>query len=113
MKLPDCPVETTLLFLDDSSKILIVGYLLQGPLRFSQLRERIPKVSETSLRSGLRELAQRGVISGKLVQNQNPDAEYSLTGLGESFSGILAAVEDWGRKQYLAPQPQDIHVKTG
>jgi len=39
--IPKCPVETTLLFLEDRVKIMIVGNLLREPLRLTQLREKM------------------------------------------------------------------------
>ena len=48
MKLPACPVETTLMLIGDKWKVLILRELMGGTQRFGQLKKSIGSVSPVS-----------------------------------------------------------------
>lgn len=96
MNLPDCPVETTLLFLSDKEKVLIVGYLLDGPLRPSVLQKKIGSISKNVMNSRLRELEEMNLIQRKIYEEVPPKVEYFLTDMGYSMKNVIDAMEEWG-----------------
>ena len=60
---PGCPVETTLSFLDGKWKGVILYHLLvDGTLRFSELRRRLQAVTQRMLTKQLRELEEQGLV---------------------------------------------------
>lgn len=101
LKLPNCPIETTLLFLGDRMKILIIGYLMQESLRPSQLKNRIGGISKRLLYNKLKELEVQGVIEQNVIREVGHKVEYSLTELGRSFYEVIFTMKEWG-EQYKA-----------
>ena len=48
-ELPACPVETTLTLISDKWKVLILRDLMNGTMRFGELRKSIGQVSQKVL----------------------------------------------------------------
>lgn len=94
--IPNCPVETALMFLSDRVKIMIVGYLLKESLRPSLLKEKIGFISKNSLNNKLKELESLGVVRRTVIEAVPLRVEYSLTELGKSFYEIISSMEIWG-----------------
>lgn len=95
-KLVGCPVETTLLLINDRWKILILRELLDGTKRFGELRKAIGTVSPKVLTSHLRSMEEDGLVEREIFAEVPPRVEYTLTELGESLKPILDAMKDWG-----------------
>ena len=56
----------------DRWTLLVVDALLDGPLRFSDLQEAIPKVAPNVLSSRLRRLEDQGLVSGARYSDRPP-----------------------------------------
>ena len=69
-ELPACPVETTLTLISDKWKVLILRDLMNGTLRFGELKKSIGHVP--------------------------PRVEYTLTELGYSLKPVMDALWKWG-----------------
>jgi len=95
-KLVGCPVETTLLLINDRWKILILRELLDGTKRFGELRKAIGTVSPKVLTSHLRSMEEDGLVDREIFAEVPPRVEYTLTELGESLKPVLDAMKDWG-----------------
>ncbi|WP_396667631.1 winged helix-turn-helix transcriptional regulator [Microbacterium sp. R86528] len=75
---------------------LIIGKLEQQPHRFGELRRAIPGITQKMLTQTLRRLEQDGlVLRTVLTQMRPPQVEYSLTELGFTVTGPLAAMREW------------------
>ncbi len=92
----NCPVEATLDLIGGKYKALIIWHLSSGKLRFSQLRQRIPKATPKMLTQQLRELESDGLIHREVYPVIPPKVEYSLTETGSTLMPILVAMRDWG-----------------
>ncbi len=79
-------------------KIMIVGNLSAGSLRFSELRRRMPLISQQSLVSQLRELQRDGVVQRHAYAEVQLRVEYSLTALGLHISPLMPSLIAWGYK---------------
>ncbi|HJQ09330.1 MAG TPA: helix-turn-helix domain-containing protein [Candidatus Saccharimonadales bacterium] len=91
-----CPVENTLEILDGKWKILILHYLLEeGTLRFSELKKRLPSVTQKMLTAQLRSLEKRNVVARKVYPVVPPKVEYSLTATGLTLRPIMQAMREW------------------
>ena len=53
-KLPDCPVETTLMLISDRWKVLILRDLFTGTKRFGELKKSLAGVSQKVLTANLK-----------------------------------------------------------
>lgn len=95
-KLRTCPVETTLLLINNRWKILILRELLDGTKRFGELRKAIGTVSPKVLTSHLRSMEKDGLVEREIFAEVPPRVEYTLTELGESLKPILDTMKDWG-----------------
>lgn len=76
--------------------LILWRLLLKGSLRYSQLKNSMPNVSERILILQLRELEQDKLISRKVYPEVPPKVEYSLTALGLSLEPILRSLSEWG-----------------
>lgn len=98
---PDCPIETTLILLNNKWKFLIIRDLLNAPHRFSELRKSIPMISQKVLTKNLRELEESGLLIRTVYPEIPLKVEYSLTELGASLKPVLNSLAKWG-KEYKA-----------
>lgn len=95
-RLPDCPVETTLMLIGDKWKVLILRDLMDGTKRFGELKRSIGSIGQKVLTSQLRDMEQKGLVSRKVYAQVPPKVEYTLTELGKSMSPILDTLANWG-----------------
>jgi DNA-binding HxlR family transcriptional regulator len=95
----NCPVEATLAVIGGRWKSLILWNLCNDTLRFSELKKRMPTITQRMLTNQLRELEQDGVIARKAYAEVPVRVEYSLTARGKSLRPILEALCAWGQKR--------------
>ncbi|OQY20340.1 MAG: transcriptional regulator [Desulfobacteraceae bacterium 4572_35.1] len=93
-----CPVELTLEIIGGKWKALILWHLSYKTLRFSQLKRRLPRVTQKMLTQQLRELERDGVVYREVYPQVPPKVEYSLTGLGSSVVPLLQQMCEWGKQ---------------
>jgi DNA-binding HxlR family transcriptional regulator len=94
---PDSPLKTTLSLLDNYRKFLIVGSLLGGKKRFSELaRTSGFNPRNKLLIKNLRGLMQGGLVERKVYAQVPPKVEYGLTELGHSLKPVIKAMAKWG-----------------
>ena len=74
---------------------MILANVKEGALRYSELRRRIPRMSEKMLTQRLRELVETGLLAQRA-------GNYRLTARGERARAALEALHTWG--QSLAPE---------
>ncbi len=101
-----CPVDATIKLIGGKYKAVILWYLLNKTLRYSQLHRLIPKATDKMLTQQLRELEADGLIVRIAYPVVPPKTEYSLSELGKSIAPILNVMCDWGAK-YL----EAVHYK--
>ena len=97
-----CPVEAALEVIGGKWKGIILYHLLDGEVRFSELKRKVGSGTQRMLTKQLRELENDGLIARKVYAVVPPKVEYSLTEKGHTLDPILIALRDWGRE----------HVKT-
>ena len=90
--LPACPVETTLTLLSNRWRAMILRDLLDGTMRFNELRRSVTGISQKVLTSNLREMEDTGLVHREVFAEVPPRVEYSLTRLGQSMRPILDAM---------------------
>lgn len=97
----DCPLEATLAMIGGKYKILIVYFLINRTLRYSELQKLLPQASPKMLAQQLKELERDGLINRKLYPVVPPKTEYSLTDLGSSLAPIILAIYQWGEQLFI------------
>lgn len=93
---PGCVVEATLSLIDGKWKGLVLYHLLQGTMRFNELRRKLSNCTQRMLTAQLRELEADGLISRKVFPQVPPRVEYSLTARGRSLEPVIVALKAWG-----------------
>ncbi|QXC60919.1 helix-turn-helix transcriptional regulator [Aquihabitans sp. G128] len=74
---------------------LIIGTLLAGPARFSELARTVPGVSERMLADRLGELAHCGLVDRDVDDGPPVSVRYALTAKGQALRPALLALGDW------------------
>ncbi|MBO9152264.1 winged helix-turn-helix transcriptional regulator [Chitinophaga sp. MAH-28] len=90
-------------------KASILYNLLEGRMRYNELRRAIPGVSERMLVAQLRELEEHGLVKRNVFPEVPPRVEYELTELGKSTEAMLQCMSAWGnmhrqKEQVVAAQ---------
>ena len=75
--------------------ILLV--LMDGPLRFSELRQLVPEISDRLLSERLKELEAEGIVERKVLDGTHVRVEYGLTVKGRSLEPAVRALKSWAR----------------
>ncbi|MCL8211644.1 putative HTH-type transcriptional regulator YybR [Mesoplasma sp. JKS002658] len=95
-----CPVAKTLEVINTPWKILIVYKLINGTLRFNQIKREIPNISEKMLSVSLKELESQKIINRDEIHNGPLRVEYKLSQIGNDLIPIISAVTEFGNKNF-------------
>lgn len=95
LDLEHCPVANVQKVIRGKWSMVILYFLSRRTLRFSQLRRKMPQVTEANLTKELRLLEQYGLVYREVYREVPPRVEYSLTEIGWKFLPVLKALEQW------------------
>ena|SRR5688572_24923579 len=73
----------------------IVSSLLGGPLRFSELAQGIPQISDRLLSMRLRELEAGGLVARRVREGAPVRVDYELTPKGRALEPAIASLRQW------------------
>lgn len=92
-----CCTSLTMGIIGGKWKTVILYYLIEGPLRYNELRKKLAGVTERTLSLQLKKLEEDGVIQRKVDGVKPPiKVEYSLTDFGKTVIPLLHAIAEWG-----------------
>ena|SRR5687768_7041330 len=98
-KTPDsCGLGAALEMMGGKWKAMLLWEVRGGPVRFGELKRRVPDISEKMLIQQLRELEAHGVIYREVFHEVPPRVEYSITPLGASLNEAITPLAIWGQK---------------
>jgi DNA-binding HxlR family transcriptional regulator len=97
-----CPVRGVLDKLGDKWSMLVILELSAGEHRFSDLRRRIPDISQKMLTQTLRILQRDGLVARTVHPTVPPAVSYRLTGMGESLLAPFGALVAWADANHPA-----------
>jgi len=92
-----CAMDITMDFIGGKWKTVVLWYLINRTLRFSELKKQIPDITEKMLSIQLKNLEEDGLIRRKVYAEVPLRVEYSLTDLGKTLTPVLKAIAKWGR----------------
>ena len=95
-----CPAEEAMEVFGGKWRVGIVHHLSGGPLRFSELRRRLPGITQKMLTQQLREMEGHKLITRTVFAEVPPRVEYEISPLGKSLLPVIEAMCDWGRKHH-------------
>ncbi len=75
--------------------ILLV--LMDGPLRFSEIRQLVPDLSDRLLSERLKELEAEEIVERRVIDSAPVRVEYRLTGKGRALEPTVRALKAWAR----------------
>lgn len=104
-----CPYATAQTLISGKWAVLILLYLEDGPIRFSELLRKMPRMTHATLSVQLKSLEEYGLIRRVQYEAIPPHVEYSLTELGQKFHPVVAAMEAWGN-EYIAHMQGEKHT---
>jgi DNA-binding HxlR family transcriptional regulator len=75
----------------------IVFVLLDGPLRFSEVKVLVPDLSDRLLSERLKELEGEGIVERRRSEGMPVRIEYSLTEKGRALEPAVRSLKVWAR----------------
>ena len=94
----NCPLARVSKIVQGKWTMVIMYLLSENTLRFSEIKRKLPSVTEASLTKDLRLLEGYGVINRQVYPIVPPKVEYSLTEMGKAFLPILNLLNEWAEK---------------
>lgn len=94
----NCPIARIAKVIQGKWTMVIIYLLSEGTLRFSEIRRKLPHVTEANLTKDLRLLESYGVVHREVYPVVPPKVEYSLTDMGRDFLPILDSLNEWAKK---------------
>lgn len=98
----NCPFEVAIDIMDGKWKLYILWHLRNRTLRFSELKRRVPGITQKMLTQKLRELEREKIVKRKVYAEVPPRVEYSLTDFGKQLEPIMELLLEWGHYYSLA-----------
>jgi DNA-binding HxlR family transcriptional regulator len=76
----------------------ILYALTSGPLRFAELKESVPGMSDRLLSCRLKELEGAGLVHREVQEGTRTRVSYELTDKGHSLEPVIDDLRDWARR---------------
>ena len=78
--------------------LAICCYLINGKLRYGELKKCLPNITERMLALQLRKLEKDRIVKRTVHAEVPPRVEYELTPVGYELTPIIRELEKWGKK---------------
>ena len=95
-KYATCPMIIVHKLISGKWKLLILWYLSHQTLRFSDLKKKLPEITQKMLTNQLRSLEDDGLISRTVYPVVPPKVEYALTDMGKQMLPLLESMYEYG-----------------
>ncbi|MGN6169655.1 MAG: winged helix-turn-helix transcriptional regulator [Solirubrobacteraceae bacterium] len=87
----------------------ILRVLMDGPLRFSQIAQAVPELSDRLLSERMKELEARGIVDRTVIPGPPLRVEYSLSQMGAELEPALVELQAWANR-WLARQRETVRA---
>jgi DNA-binding HxlR family transcriptional regulator len=92
-----CCASLTMGIIGGKWKTVIIFHLIEGTLRYNELRKEMPTVTERTLSLQLKTLEEDGIVKRKVYTSKPPlKVEYSLTDFGKTLIPVIKSIANWG-----------------
>src|SRR5947209_20062727 len=81
----------------------ILRVLRDGPLRFSEIAQAIPELSDRLLSERMKELEARGIVERHVIPGPPLRVEYELSTMGRELEPALSELQRWAER-WLSPR---------
>jgi DNA-binding HxlR family transcriptional regulator len=75
----------------------ILFVLMDGPLRFSEVKLLVPDLSDRLLSERLKELEAEGIVKRRVIDATPVHVEYALTDKGAALEPVVRSLKSWAR----------------
>jgi DNA-binding HxlR family transcriptional regulator len=76
----------------------ILRVLMDGPLRFSEIAQAIPELSDRLLSERMKELEARGMVRRTVIPGPPLRVQYELSVMGSELEPALIELQTWARR---------------
>jgi DNA-binding HxlR family transcriptional regulator len=76
----------------------ILRVLMDGPLRFSQIAQAVPELSDRLLSERVKELERRGIVERTVIPGPPLRVEYGLSEMGRELEPALSELHRWANR---------------
>ena len=76
----------------------ILRVLMDGPLRFSEISQSVPELSDRLLSERMKELEARGIVQRTVHPGPPVRVEYSLSRMGRELEPALSELQRWAKR---------------
>src|SRR5947209_1565292 len=76
----------------------ILRVLMDGPLRFSEVAQAVPELSDRLLSERMKELEARGIVERTVLPGPPVRVEYSLSQMGRELEPALSELQRWAKR---------------
>jgi DNA-binding HxlR family transcriptional regulator len=106
-----CPLAHALDLVGERWSLLVVKELVHGPLRYSDLQDRLGCPTNI-LAARLKRFEQEGIVAKRRLPPPAASAVYELTEYGSALKPVLHELAHWGARS-LGPPPGDLAGCSG
>ena len=99
------PLAAALDSVGDRWTLLLVEALLDGPRRFGDLQEQLPRIAPNVLIQRLRRLEGESLVLAQPYSERPQRFVYELTASGRELAGALRLLAHWGARHREAGEP--------
>jgi DNA-binding HxlR family transcriptional regulator len=75
----------------------ILFVLMDGPLRFSEIKQLVPDLSDRLLSERLKELEAEDIVERHVIDDTPVKVEYALTEKGRALQPVVRTLKVWAR----------------
>jgi DNA-binding HxlR family transcriptional regulator len=93
-----CAMDITMDYIGGKWKTVVLWYLRNKTMRFTELKKQIPDITEKMLSLQLKGLEESGLVKRTVYTEVPIRVEYSLTEFGKTLLPVLEAIAKWGRE---------------
>ena len=76
----------------------ILRVLMDGPLRFSEVAQAVPELSDRLLSERMKELEARGIVERTVIPGPPLRVEYALSQMGRELEPALSELQRWAKR---------------